>query len=41
VLGKDNSPHKFTTPAGITLDKHERIYVTEMLGNKVSVYKLK
>ena len=41
VLGKDNSPHKFITPAGITLDKHQRIYVTEMLSNKVSVYKLK
>ena len=41
VLGKDNAPYKFITPAGITLDKHQRIYVTEMLSNKVSVYKLK
>jgi DNA-binding beta-propeller fold protein YncE len=41
VLGEDNAPHKFITPTGITLDKQQRIYVTEMLGNKVSVYKLK
>ena len=41
VLGQDNHPHKFTTPAGITLDSHRRLYVTEMLSNKVSVYKLK
>lgn len=41
VLGSDNTAHKFITPAGITLDRHGRIYVTEMLGNKVSVYKLK
>jgi len=40
VLGKDNKPHKFVTPAGITIDKHNRIYVTEMLNNKVSVYQL-
>jgi DNA-binding beta-propeller fold protein YncE len=41
VLGKDNRPHKFITPAGITLDRHQRLYVTEMLSNKVSVYELK
>jgi DNA-binding beta-propeller fold protein YncE len=41
VLGQNNHPHKFITPAGITLDSHQRIYVTEMLSNKVSVYELK
>lgn len=41
VLGKNNHPQRFTAPAGITLDGHRRIYVTEMLGNKVSVYELK
>lgn len=41
VLGKQDSPHEFVTPAGITLDRHQRIYVAEMLGNKVSVYRLK
>jgi len=41
VLGRDDRPHKFTTPAGITLDGHRRLYVTEMLSNKVSVYELK
>jgi len=41
VLGKDKQPYKFTTPAGISLDSHHRIYVTQMLDNKVSVYELK
>lgn len=41
VLGKNDTAHEFVTPAGITLDRNQRIYVTEMLKNKVSVYKLK
>lgn len=40
VLGKADAPYKFTSPAGIAIDKHNRLYVCEMLGNKVSVFQL-
>ena len=40
ALGGQQKPYKFTTPAGIAVDKHNRLYVCEMLDNKVSVFSL-
>lgn len=40
VLGGKEQVHKFISPAGIAVDDRNRLYVAEMLANKVSVYKL-
>lgn len=40
ALGKNGKPYKFTTPSGISIDKKNRLYVCEMLDNKVSVFSL-
>lgn len=40
VLADKGKPYKFTSPAGITIDKQNRLYVCEMLKNKVSVFSL-
>lgn len=40
VLAENGKPYKFTSPAGITIDKQNRLYVCEMLKNKVSVFSL-
>lgn len=40
VLGANNQARKFISPAGMAIDVNNRIYVTEMLENKVSVYLL-
>ena len=40
VLSKNGSPYRLTSPAGITVDKQNRLYVCEMLKNRVSVFQL-
>ena len=40
VLGGTSSPHRFTSPTGIALDSDDRLFVAEMLANRISVYKL-
>jgi len=40
VLADKTKPYKFKSPSGITIDKHNRLYVCEMLANKVSVFSL-
>ena len=40
VLAANGEPYKFTSPSGITIDKQNRLYVCEMLKNRVSVYSL-
>ena len=40
VLGSNGIATKFVTPAGIFIDSRGRLYVTQMLDNKVSVYDL-
>lgn len=40
VLGNESKPAKFRTPAGITIDKNNRLYVSEMRANKVSVWQI-
>ena len=40
VLADNGKPYKFTSPSGITIDKQNRLYVCEMLNNRVSVYSL-
>lgn len=40
VLGGNNKIQRFTSPAGITI-QNQRLYVTEVLENKVSVYSIK
>jgi len=40
ALGDKGMPYRFKTPSGIFVDKHNRLYVCEMLANKVSVYSL-
>jgi hypothetical protein len=39
VLGSGGKPRKVTAPGGIALDGN-RLYVAEMLANRVSVYEL-
>jgi DNA-binding beta-propeller fold protein YncE len=39
-VGKD-SIHKFRTPMGLFIDDHNRLYVVEMLAEKVSVFSIK
>ena len=41
VLTSGEKQHKFFAPAGIAVDSRDRLYVAEMLGNKVSVFKLR
>lgn len=41
VLGDRGIPKIFSTPSGIYVDKHQRLYVAEMLDNKISVYQLR
>lgn len=38
LLGDHGRPHLFDTPAGIALDPQGRLYVCEMLANRVGVY---
>lgn len=40
VLGNKGQPEKMRTPVGMTIDKRNRLYVTEMLANKVSVWQI-
>lgn len=40
LLGHDGKARKFISPAGVAIDSKNRIYITEMLENKVSVYAL-
>ena len=40
VLAANGKPYNFTSPSGITIDKQNRLYVCEMLKNRVSVYSL-
>jgi len=40
VLADNGKPYKFTSAAGITIDRHNRLYVCEMLKNKVSLFSL-
>ncbi|MDH5764981.1 MAG: NHL repeat-containing protein [Gammaproteobacteria bacterium] len=41
VLGDNGVPTIFSTPSGVFVDKLQRLYVAEMLDNKVSVYQLR
>lgn len=41
VLGQDGKPQRFVSAGGITVDQTDRLYVTEMLKHKVSVYELR
>ena len=40
VLGENNKPLKMTSPAGMAMDENGRLYVAEMLDNKVSIFEL-
>jgi tripartite motif-containing protein 71 len=40
VGSRDGTVTKWKTPAGITIDDRQRLYVVEMLANRVSVYQL-
>lgn len=40
ALGQQGEPHRFRTPAGIAVGPDQRLYVAEMLGNKIGVYAL-
>ncbi|MDH5388944.1 MAG: 6-bladed beta-propeller, partial [Gammaproteobacteria bacterium] len=41
VLGEKGNPEIFSTPSGIFVDNNQRLYVAEMLSNRVSVYQLR
>lgn len=41
VLGKRGKPYRFVSPVGLAVGLDERLYVTEMLGNRVSVFELR
>ncbi len=36
----DEKTKKFITPVGLCLDNNKRLYVVEMLANRVGVYKI-
>ncbi|VAX08567.1 hypothetical protein MNBD_GAMMA25-825 [hydrothermal vent metagenome] len=40
VLQADNNSHKPITPAGITVDQQGRLYIAEVLKNRVAVFQL-
>ena len=40
VLGTGGKPHRFISAAGIAIDDTNRLYVAEVLKNRVSVYQL-
>ena len=40
VIATNGEKHKFLSPTGMAVDKQNRLYVAEQLGNKVSVFKL-
>jgi len=40
VLGSGGKPHRFISAAGIAIDDTNRLYVAEVLKNRVSVYQL-
>lgn len=40
VLGDAGKPYRFKAPVGLAVDDNNRIYVVEMLANKVSVFSL-
>ena len=40
ILATNGAMHKFNAPGGMAVDSKERLYVAEMLGNKVSVFEL-
>jgi hypothetical protein len=35
-----SAPKKFKTPMGLFIDNNNRLYVVEMLANRVSVYRI-
>ena len=41
ILATNGAKHKFHAPAGMAVDSRDRLYVAEMLGNRVSVFKLR
>lgn len=41
VLGQGGKPYRFVSPVGLAVSLDERLYVTEMLGNRVSVFELR
>ncbi|MEW6647356.1 MAG: NHL repeat-containing protein [Pseudomonadota bacterium] len=41
VLGMRGNPYRFVSPVGLAVGLDERLYVTEMLGNRVSVFELR
>ncbi|WP_170942375.1 NHL repeat-containing protein [Noviherbaspirillum denitrificans] len=41
VLGADGNLQRFNSPGGLAIDNNNRLYVVEMLGNKVSVHSLR
>lgn len=40
VLGAGGKPHRVTAPAGLAIDSQNRLYVTEVFANRISVYQL-
>ncbi len=40
VLGSAGTPHRFTAAGGIAVDEHNRLYVAEVLKNRISVFEL-
>lgn len=40
VLGRNGEPHRFKTPTGIAVDDRNRLFVAEMLENRVSIFDL-
>lgn len=41
LLGGAGKPYKFLAPAGLAIDVTDRLYVAEMLGNRVTVFELR
>jgi DNA-binding beta-propeller fold protein YncE len=41
IVGRDGEIGRFDTPAGLAVDSRDRLYVVEMLANKVSVWQLR
>lgn len=41
LLGSGGALQRFNSPGGLAIDGSDRLYVVEMLGNKVSVYSLR
>lgn len=41
VIGSKGKPKIFSTPSGIFIDSKRRLYISEMLDNRVTIYKLR